>query len=113
MHVSDYTIGMAVLRVFRDNRVFDAGGSLLLSTLNLAWDSTGLRQRDLRRGIETLRQSGCVSVNTYRLGYDILVTLQPDGAARLTEFPHRFAEWIREICGLLVLRSANRRNSRC
>lgn len=111
MQINDYTISMAVLRVFRDHQIFRAGGSLFLSTLNLAWEATGLRQRDLRRGIEILRQSHCVQVSPYCSGADLLITLQAEGAQRLTRFPQRLAQWVAEIRGALALRQANRRHA--
>ena len=59
MRVTDYTIGMAVLRIFRNYRVFHLGGALLLDDIADAWKQTGLRTRDLETGFKWRRSCAC------------------------------------------------------
>lgn len=111
MHVTDYSIGMAVLKEFRDNRVFHAGGSLLLSSLSAGWTATGLRDRDLPKGIEWLSTNRCLKLEPYPATDDVLVTLLPEGAERLTQFPHKLKGWFEEARGELILRAVARRRT--
>lgn len=113
MYVSQNAIDAAVLRIFRDFRVFHAGGTLLLGDLRNAWSDTGLRGRDLPAGVASLESGGCLKLTTDARGGDVLVALTPDGAARITGFPHRLADWLSEIHSLLTLRSTARRQPQC
>lgn len=79
MYVSRYMIEMAVLRVFRDYRVFRAGASLWMRDLQEAWTKTGLRDRDLVSGIDFLSESQCVRVEPYPPSGEVLVTLLAQG----------------------------------
>lgn len=89
MRITRYTIEMAVLKIFRDYRVFAPGTSLFLSNISASWDHTGLRGRDLVQGIEYLLEDSCVSVERYPPTDDVLVTLLPAGGQRIVGLPHR------------------------
>ncbi len=109
MRVTDRTIGMAVLRIFRDYRVFHDGGSLLISDVADAWKETGLRTRDLETGLRWLQANGWAT----RAGEDsrdaTTLRLQAPGAAHLSRFPGRLSEWFHEMEATFTLMQAHRR----
>lgn len=113
MHITDYTIGTAVLRLFRDARVFHVGGALLLEDMRRTWSETGLRARDLDQGILYLRRHLYVTLRVASRLEQTTVALLPRGSHRLTDLPHSLAEWAREIGTALTLsRAAKRMHSR-
>lgn len=109
MQITPYATGMAVLRVFRDHRVFHSGGALLLSDITKVWEQTGLRRRDLSGGIEWLRAERCLRLETGSVRNDTVISLMPEGAARLTDFPRGLGRLMDELDGALILRSVARR----
>lgn len=108
MWVTDYAIEAAMLRVFRDFRVFHAGGSLLLSDIRRAWHRTGLRARDVEAGLALLVQGGFVSIEAGPDGEHV-VKLLPRGSERLTLLPRDLGELFDEMDALMILRAARRR----
>lgn len=113
MHITDYTIGSAVLHLFRDARVFHAGGALLLEDMRRSWNQTGLRARDLDQGIGHLRRDLCVTLRDAPCPDQATVVLLPRGEQRLTELPHSLSEWAREVAATVALsRAAHRMRTR-
>lgn len=109
MYITDYTIGTAILHLFRDARVYHVGGALLLEDLRRSWDQTGLRARDLDQGILYLRRHLYVTVQVHQQLELTTVALLERGSQRLSGLPHSFREWTREIDAALTLSSAARR----
>ena len=109
MQIDDYVIETAVLRIFRDYRVFHPGGRLFLDTLRDVWDQSGLRRNDLVTGIRLLEEQGSVRQLVDPAYEQILIALEANGAERLNRFPRTFDGWLRDIHTTLVLRKAARR----
>ena len=109
MRVTDYTIGMAVLRIFRDYRVFHDGGTLLLDDIAQAWKDTGLRTRDLDTGLKWLEENICARRGTETTRGARIVRLLPAGVVHLSDFPTRFSDWLDEMDAALTLRRTQRR----
>ena len=105
----DYAIGTAVLNQFRDARVYHAGGGLLLGDIRRAWPGTGLRARDLPRGVEVLCAEGYAVIKDAEDPDDRVLSLLQKGSDRLTQFPWTWAGMQREIGTALTLRAAARR----
>ena len=113
MHVTEFTIGSAVLDVFRDLRVFHAGGTLRVETLRDSWNQCGLRARDLEPGIAWLVANGLlVRGSSASPGDATLLSLTSAGSHRISDLPHRFGEWLNAIDAALALASARRRSRR-
>lgn len=108
MWVTDYAIETALLRVFRDFRVFHPGGSLLLSDIRRAWGRTGLRARDVEAGLALLVEGAFVAIDTGPDGEE-LVKLRPRGSERLTLLPRDLGELFEEMDALMILHAARRR----
>ena len=109
MHITDYTIGTAVLHLFRDARVYHVGGALLLGDMRRSWTQSGLRARDLDHGILYLRRHLYVTLKIASRLEKPAVALLPPGSRRLTELPHSLSEWTREIDSALTLSRAAKR----
>ncbi len=109
MEITDYAVETAVLDQFRDARVFHAGGGLLLGDMRRAWPETGLRARDLPRGIELLCVEGYTAMREAEDPDDRVLTLLPRGSDRLTRFPWTWTGLQREMGAALTLRAAARR----
>jgi hypothetical protein len=109
MYITEYTIGTAVLNLFRDARVSHVGGALLLEDMRRSWNQTGLRARDLDQGILYLRRHLYVTLHVADRLAETTIALLPRGSQRLTELPHSLAEWSRQIDTALTLSSASRR----
>jgi hypothetical protein len=109
MYITDYTIGTAVLHLFRDARVAHVGGALLLEDMRRSWSRTGLRARDLDQGILYLRRHLYVTLRVAERLEETTIALLPRGSRRLTQYPHSVAEWTRQIDSALTLSSAARR----
>lgn len=109
MHITDHTIGTAVLHLFRDARVYHVGGALLLEDMRRAWSQTGLRARDLDQGLLYLRRHLYVTLKFGSRLEPPTVALLPRGSRRLTDLPPSLAEWMREIAATLTLSRVARR----
>ena len=109
MRVTDYTIAMAVLRIFRDYRVFHDGGTLLLSDVAQAWKETGLRTRDLDTGFRWLEAHLCARRGVEAAGGEPTLRLLPNGASHLSDFPKRFSDWLDEMDAAITLMKTHRR----
>lgn len=109
MEITDYAIGTAVLNQFRDARVYHAGGGLLIGDMRRAWSETGLRARDLDRGVEVLCLDGYATLKDAPHPDDRVLSLLPKGSDRLTQFPWTWTGIQQEIGAALTLRAAARR----
>jgi hypothetical protein len=113
MYVPDHSIGLAVLRVFRDLRVFHAGGTLYVDTVRSAWPSTGLRRRDMEHGIAWLVNRGLLEPGSKGApGDPSLISLTPLGSAQMLHFPSSLGEWVVLLEGVSTLAAIRRRRRR-
>jgi hypothetical protein len=111
MNVTDTTIAAAILQVFRDVRVFHAGGTLYVETIEASWDQCGLRTRDLEPGLAWLVSNGLLTRRSNATPDDkALVSLTQAGADQICQLPHGLREWVKAIDAAWTLAAARRRS---
>jgi hypothetical protein len=89
--VSEASIDLAVLRLFRQRKGFSCGARCLYSELERRWRTTGLRRSDLRLAVERLRAASCLRVHEIGAGQDVELLLE--GYRRLVPVLMSSGEW--------------------
>lgn len=110
MHITDFTIGAAVLRIFRDLRVFHPGGTLRIESIRELWIESGLRNRDLEPGIAWLVDNHfLVRGSTAAVGDATLLSLTQAGSDHISGLPRTISDWFNAIGTAMALAAARRR----
>lgn len=107
--ISQDSIDLAVLRLFRERDGFTLGTRILYAQLERRWRSTGLRRSDLAQSIARLERSACVRVIHEAVpGPDIELLLP--GYRRLVPVLLSAGEWMKTLsAGVELLRAHWRR----
>lgn len=95
MRYTDDAIDSALLRLFRENRVFDAGTCLTLEDLRKDWWKTGYRGSDLPAAVRRLEADGCLRQETVEEGERVV--LLENGEQRLKGWASAFEDLERWI----------------
>lgn len=93
--VSDASIDLAVLRLFRQRNGFRCGSRCRYSELERRWRATGLRRTDLQRAIERLDAACCLKVHDLAPGPDVELLLA--GYRRLIPLLMSSGEWTQTV----------------
>lgn len=92
MWISDETIDSALLRIYRDDKVFEAGKGLMLAELKSRWLETGFREADLTAALRRLELEGCLERSM-----DGCVTLLQPGEQRLGSLSFALGDFRRRV----------------
>ncbi|MGQ0700324.1 MAG: hypothetical protein ACT4PZ_19060 [Panacagrimonas sp.] len=110
MSITDYSIELAVLGLFRDCGMGHPAGRVLMAQLERRWRPSGFRRSDLYDALDRLEISGCVSYEPADPLVGVDVVLLTDGYRRLGSIPLTPGGWFRELLGSIHIFMAGSRD---